>query len=277
MKYGRIYCVPARGLFWRLCLASVVQDLSVALKHEEITTTQGLRFLRHCYWFVDKYWQQIPREQLPDQGFEINFRSSCIKELKDWQISQAVELGFGEELTTASGVRHEIDLVARQFDTLVISEFKNRLGCPPGKNDVIIFFAKILDYLAHNPKLLLSEVLPVFISTCAFEESTLAACLGLGIHPVAPGLRPLPVLADNLMRIENEIRRGFSFQDDDIAGQWDDVCAGHNRLVLGLDQTWLSARCGYVTDEVINLRKTFDIESVEGYSRFFVANTSMIG
>jgi hypothetical protein len=147
-------------------------------------------------------------------------------ELKEWQISEQSESGLGEQLDTASGLRHEIDFVARGCNTLVLAELKNKPGRPPGENDVIVFFAKILDYLAHNPKLLLSEVLPVFISAGGFEEPTLAACLGLGIHPVAPGLRPLPILTDNLNRAHTDVRRRFVFQDDEVAGQWDDVCAG---------------------------------------------------
>ncbi len=128
---------------------------------------------------------------------------------------------------------------------------------------MIVFFAKILDYLAHNPKLMLGEIVPVFMSSSAFEESTLATCLGLGIHPIGPGLRPLPVLADNLKRTETEMQAGFELQDDDLDAQWDDICANANRLALGLDQTWFSARCGYVSDNIINIHKTFDIESIQ--------------
>lgn len=234
----------------------------MALRIEAITTSLGLRFLRHCYRFVDAEWQRLEREVLPDQGFELKFRSSTVIALADWQVSQEWELGLGSELTTASGVRHEIDLVARHPDVLGIAELKNRPGCPPGKNDVIIFFAKILDYLAHNPKMLLSEVVPVLVSSSAFEEATLAACLGLGIHPVAPGLRPLPLLADSLRRIESEIAGGLVLPEK-AAEQWEDACAGLNRLGLGLGESWLSARCGYVSDELINLRATLDVDAYE--------------
>lgn len=185
--------------------------------------------------------------------------------LQGWQVSQEWELGLGSELDTASGVRHEIDLVARHPDALVIAELKNRPGATPGKNDVIVFFAKILDYLAHNPKLLLSEVFPVFVSSCAFEEATLAACVGLGIHPVAPGLRPLPVLANSLDIIEREMEKGLVLPEK-VAEQWVNAGAGLNRLGLGLDETWLSARCGYVSNELINLRATLDVDSY-GMSR----------
>ena len=223
---------------------------------------EGLQFLRHCYKFVESDWQHLPREALPDQGFELHFRRSCMAALNGWQVSQEWELGLGSELATASGVRHEIDVVARHPGVLVIAELKNKPGGPPGKNDVIIFFAKILDYLAHNPKVLLSEVLPVFVSSCAFEEATLAACLGLGIHPVAPGLRPLPLLSDSLQRINSEIARGLILPEQAMA-QWEDACAGFNRLAFGLGDSWLSSRCGYVSDQVINLRATLDVESYE--------------
>lgn len=234
----------------------------MALRYESITTAEGLRFLRHCYKFIDLEWQRLSRETLPDQGFEMHFRRFCVTSFHGWQVSQEWELGLGSALITASGVRHEIDLVARHPEVLVITELKNKPGCPPGKNDVIIFFAKILDYLAHNPTVLLSEVLPVFISSCAFEESTLAACLGLGIHPVAPGLRPVPLLADSLGRIESAVARGFVIPED-VTEQWEDACAGLNRLELGLVDSWLSARCGYVSDQIINLRATLDIDSYE--------------
>jgi hypothetical protein len=234
----------------------------VALRYQAITTAEGLRFLRLCYTFVETQWQRLPREALPDKGFELHFRRSCVTTLNGWQISQEWELGLGSNLATASGVRHEIDLVARHPNVLVIAELKNKPGWQLGKNDVIIFFAKILDYLAHNPTLLLGEVLPVFISSCAFETATLATCLGLGIHPVAPGLRPLPVLADSLERIESAIEGG-SVLPKKATGQWADACAGLNRLELGLSDTWLSARCGYVSNQVMNLRATLDAESYE--------------
>lgn len=234
----------------------------MALRYKAVTTSEGLRLLRHCYRFVESDWQHLPREALPDQGFELLFRRSCVMALNGWQISQEWELGLGSELVTASGVRHEIDVVARHPDVLVIAELKNRTSGPLGKNDVIIFFAKILDYLAHNPRMLLGEVLPVLVSSCVFEEATLAACLGLGIHPVAPGLRPLPVLANSLEIIRSEIARGLVLPEG-ATDLWEDACAGVNRLALGLDETWLSARCGYISDELINLRATLDVESHE--------------
>ena len=234
----------------------------MTLRHEAFTTSEGLQILRHCYKFVALDWQHLPREALPDQGFEMLLRRSCVTDLNGWRISQEWELGLGSDLTTASGVRHEIDVIASNPGVTAIAELKNKPGCPPGKNDVIVFFAKILDYLAHNPKILLSEVVPIFVSSCAFEEATLAACLGLGIHPVAPGLRPLPLLADTLERIQVDMARGVVLPEK-VTEKWDEACAGLNRLGLGLNETWLTTRCGYISDELVNLRTTLDIESYE--------------
>ena len=243
----------------------------MALRYDEITAADGLRFLRCCYRFVETDWQHLPREGMPDQGFEIHFRRTCITGLSGWQVSQEWELGFGSDLSTASGVRHEIDLVARHPEAIAVAELKNKPCCPPGKNDVVIFFAKILDYLAHNPKVLLREVLPVFVSSCAFEEATLAACLGLGIHPVAPGLRPLPVLADSLQRIESELAKGVVLPEA-MAERWDTACAGLNRLSPALSETWMAARCGYVSDQVMNLRATLEVESYEMANQLRLVN-----
>jgi len=235
----------------------------MTLRHEPFTSTEGLAFLRHCYQFVQSDWQHLPRiVDLPDQGFERNFRGSCILGLNGWNISQEWELGLAGELETASGVRHEIDLVARHPSTLAVAELKNKPESPPDKNDVIVFFAKVLDYVAHNPRVLLTEALPVFMSSCVFEGPTLAACVGLGIHPVSPGLRPLPLLGDTLKRIDFELQGGLALPQK-FAKQWEDACAGFNRLVLGLSESWMSAKCGYVSDTLMSLRATLDTESYE--------------
>lgn len=132
---------------------------------------------------------------------------------------------------------------------------------PPGKNDVVVFFAKILDYLAFNPRLLLSEVCPIFLSSSAFEETALAACLGLGIHPVGPGMRPLPVLADTLRRIGVELDKGVAISAA-TRQLWDDSCADLNNLSLQLTEVWMSARCGFQSDEQISVRRVGGLETV---------------
>ena len=74
---------------------------------------------------------------------------------------------LGDGLDTASGVYHEVDIVAQTSDLIAILEIKNRHGHPPDKNDVIIFFAKILDYLALNPTLLLQrDIASIYVQHC---------------------------------------------------------------------------------------------------------------
>jgi len=210
---------------------------------------------------VTREWQHVVHESLPDQGFEMHFRAASVRQMPEWQISQEWELELGSQLQTASGVRHEIDLVAQHPDTLAIVELKNRPEWPPGKNDVIVFFAKILDYLAFNPKLLLGEVCPVFLSSAVFDETALAACLGLGIHPVGPGMRPLPVLADTMRRIGAELEKGVNIATAKRQ-LWEDACADLNNLALQLTEVWMAARCGYQSDEQIGLRCVGGLETV---------------
>ena len=73
----------------------------MALRYNEITTADGLRFLRCCYKFVQTDWQHVRREGMPDHGFEIHFRRTCITGLGGWQVCQEWELGLGSDLMTA--------------------------------------------------------------------------------------------------------------------------------------------------------------------------------
>lgn len=221
-----------------------------------------LDFLKHCYRFVKIDWQHAVREPLPDQGFEQRFRESCVTTFNGWNISQEREFGLGSGLDTASGVRHEIDIVAEHSDVLMILELKNRQGAPPEKNDVIVFFAKIFDYLASNPSLVLKDICPAFMSTSQFDQTGLAACLGLGIHPIAPGLRPLPLLFHNARMMDVELQRGVVIAPD-VQTEFDDFCVLLNRLSLILSGTWFSNRYGYSTENAIVLRTTGGLHTLE--------------
>lgn len=220
----------------------------------------ALQFLKHCYRFVNLEWQHIGREPGGDQGFEMRFRESCVTNLSSWTISQEREMRLGEDFETASGVLHEVDIVARTSDLIAVVEMKNRPATPPDKNDVIIFFAKILDYLAHNPFLLTREVLPAFLSSTSFEESGLAACLGSGIHPTAPSLRPVPVLADSALRMQAEIRNGAPLASETL-DQFDEFCVRLNRLSLDLRETWLTNRCGFLSEDAIIVKAVEGVEA----------------
>jgi hypothetical protein len=224
---------------------------------------RAVRFLKWCYRFVHEDWQHANRDaSLPDQGFEREFRRRCTVDFGrfDWIVSQAREMQLTGSLGTASGVLHEIDLVAQCSDVVAVAELKNRLGYPPEKNDVIVFFAKLLDYLALNPRLLHREVVPMFLSTAPLEETGLAACLGLGIHPVAPSLRPLPILMDSGRLMNVELNRGLVVSTQ-VRERFDDFAAHINRLSLALEAMGLSSRCGYGSENTIVLKAIDGMEA----------------
>ena len=224
----------------------------VAIRIQDQLPRTAVDFLKHCYRFTTEEWQHADRLDLPDQGFERLFRSRCVTTLSGWEISQERELHLGQDLSTASGVLHEIDVVARHMEVNAIAELKNRQGAPT-KNDILLFFAKILDYLAANPGLLLKETCPVFMSTVMFDVNGLGACLGLGIHPVAPGLRPLPVLVDNAMRIAFELRHGLQVPVE-THDRFADFCAVLNSIWLQLTDSWIGGRMGYRSEDTIVLK-----------------------
>ena len=170
-----------------------------------------------------------------------------------------MHLGMG--LETASGVLHEVDIVARNEDLAAILELKNRRGTLPDKNDVIVFFAKILDYLTANPALLSKDVCLAFMSSGSFEPSGLAACLGLGIHPIGDDVRPLPILVNSATIIESEIRKGLVVRLD-ILERFEDFCASLNNLSYMLSDTWIDSRCGYASEDKILVKATGPLPSM---------------
>jgi hypothetical protein len=212
-----------------------------------------MAMLRHCYRFVNEDWQHLDREQIPDQGFEQKFRESCVLKLPGWIVSQNWELNLGSGLLTASGVLHEVDVVVRNEPFRTIFELKNRQASPPEKNDVIVFFSKILDYLSLTPSLLKQTLIPVFISSVAFEYTGLAACLGLGIHPIAPSLRPVPLLVYNVRFLEAELEKGLVLPPEE-ADAFDDFCVALGRFSDMLAPADLNQRCDILNENTITIR-----------------------
>ena len=223
------------------------------IRPESRPSEATLLFLKRCYMFVSREWQRAVREPLPDQGFEQRFRESCMQHLQDWSISEEREMHLGSGLETASGVLHEVDIVARCSNVTAISELKNREGALPNKNDVIVFFAKILDYLAGNPVLVSKDICLAFVSNFSYEPSGLAACLGLGIHPVSPDVRPLPILINNALIMESELSKGLNI-DSEVRDRFEDLCSQINNLSSALSETWLDSRCGYLSDDRILIK-----------------------
>ena len=164
---------------------------------------------------------------------------------------------LGSGLETASGVLHEIDMIARGEDVTAIVEMKNRRGVPPGKNDVIVFFAKVLDYLTANPGLLSKdrEISLAFVSSGSFEPRALEACLGLGIHPIGGSLRPLPILIQSAIIMDKQVRDNDCLVlPEQTEERLDDFCASLNSLSVALRDTWVDSRCGQVSEDKITVR-----------------------
>jgi hypothetical protein len=213
----------------------------MAIRAGDILPRCGMEFLARCYKFVAVGWQHAARDDiLPDQGFERQFREVCISKLPlDWTVSQEREMQLGYGLDTASGVLHEVDIVARHSDLTAIVEMKNWQSSS-NKNEVIVFFAKLVDYLAAH---------------------ALAACIGLGIHPIAPSLRPLPLMIDNARRMQHEIDGGLRIGAS-TAQRFDDYCARINALAVALDWTWFSRRFGAVSDSRIVVKAVSPMQTV---------------
>ena len=237
-----------------------------------LTTEASLSFLLHCYKFLNQHWQHADRESLPDQGFEIRLRESCILTSKDWRVSQPWELNLGCDAETSSGTLHEIDLVVEQDISFAIVEAKNRPFDLPAKNDVIVFFAKIVDYLTCNPSITQKEVCPVFISTFPFERSGLAACLGLGIHPIAPTVRPVPILADLVRKMETELRNDLDVGPAHLES-FTVFRSDVNHLSDYLRDTWFTARFGYQSQEAIVCRAVRGLQTKALSEEFLEVNS----
>lgn len=216
-------------------------------------------FLRECFRFVANVWQHLPREPIPDQGFEEHFRAHCISRLQDWAISPTREMHLGANLDTASGVLHEIDLAVTNSAVTGVAELKN-YNDTPGKNDVIIFHAKVLDYLLANAHLLHQELCLVFLANSNLDDAPLAACLGLGIHPVTPQLRPLPLLVANARVWQRKIDGRVTLPDETMA-RYEDFCARLSRVAISLHDTWPTCRYGYQGPGRIVVRATSAVNS----------------
>ena len=184
------------------------------------------------------------REPVLDEGFEQRFRESCVRQLPGWSVAPPAEKALGAGIETLSGVLHEVDIVAKTSGATAVAELKNLDG-GPGKNDIIVFHAKILDYLLANPHLADDSICLAFVSRTAFDQRGLAACLGLGIHPVASDLRPLPVLINNAMAMQTELDRGLQVAADTSA-RFQDFCDKLNSMAFALRETWLNYRCDYL-------------------------------
>ena len=215
------------------------------IRPENQSSQPTLDFLKRCFRFVSQEWPHAVREALPDEGFEERFRDSCLRQLPGWTVAPSREMWLGAGLETLSGTLHEVDIVAKTIRTTAVAELKN-LGSGPGKNDIIVFYAKVLDYLLANPDLAYDDICLAFVSRTTFDQRGLSACLGLGIHPVASDIRPLPVLINNAMSMQAELDLGLQVDSETLV-HFEDFCANLNRMAFVLRETWLDYRCDYLS------------------------------
>ena len=222
-------------------------------------------FLKRCFRFVSQEWPHAKRESVPDEGFEGRFRDSCVQHLPGWSIAPPREMRLGAGLDTLSGTQHEVDIVAKTSSTTAAAELKN-LGGGPDKNDIIVFYAKILDYLLANPDLAYDDICLSFVSRVTFDQRGLSACLGLGIHPVASDIRPLPVQINNAMSMQTELDQGLQV-DSETLDRFEDFCATLNRMSLALRETWLDHRCDYISPDAVLQFRAVDPVDVDDLAR----------
>ena len=224
-----------------------------------------LDFLKRCFRFVSREWPHAKRESVPDGGFEERFRDSCVQHLSNWSIAPPREMRLGAGLDTLSGTLHEVDIIAKTSRTTAAAELKN-LGGGPSKNDIIVFYAKILDYLLANPDLAYDDICLAFVSRVTFDQRGLSACLGLGIHPIASDIRPLPVLINNAMSMQTELDQGLQV-DSETLDRFEDFCANLNRVSFALRETWLDHRCDYISSGDVLQFRAVDPIDVDDFAR----------
>ena len=215
------------------------------------------------------------REAVPDGGFEGQFRESCVRHLSGWSIAPPREMRLGAWLDTLSGTLHEVDIVAKTSGATAVAELKN-LGDGPGKDDIVIFYAKILDYLLANPDLAYDDICLAFMSRTTFDRNVLAACLSLGIHPVSSDIRPLPVLVNNAMAMQVELDKGLQLAPQALT-RFEDFCANLNRVAFALRETWLNDRCRYISsDDGLLFRAAEPIDACDLAAELRQANSDCI-
>ena len=212
-------------------------------RYEAAPEEPTLEFLKRCFRFVNQEWPHTVRVETPDEGFEEKFRESCERLLPGWSVAPVREMRLGAWRDTLSGTLHEIDIAASASGATAVAELKNR-GGSPGKNDIIVFYAKILDYMLANPDLASEEICLAFMSTTSFDDRGLAACLGLGIHPVSSDIRPLPVLVDNAKLMQNKLDSGLQLTVHTLT-RFEYFRDNLNRIAYGLQETWPNYRCSY--------------------------------
>jgi len=153
--------------------------------------------ISYSLYFLRRVWPHAPRNQEErDQGFERKFREHIWCNLRPEILSTAHDLSFAGDLTTLTGLRHEIDLIARWGNEEWVFELKNGGGTDINKEMLMVFNEKVLDFYMRNYGFLSgSRIMRCFLTgTSRVEEAIRAYCATWGIVLVDNEMLPIPLL-----------------------------------------------------------------------------------
>lgn len=117
-----------------------------------------------------------------DRGFERLLRECLNDVLLPGQVSGARDLGIGDGRTPAVVPRHELDLILRCDEGRFVIEAK-AWQQEAGKEAVIVFLAKILDFMAAPTLEPLGPIFTGFIALNGFSEAALRIVFACGLTP----------------------------------------------------------------------------------------------
>jgi hypothetical protein len=116
---------------------------------DEACSSDAFLFLNSCYKFV--CCRLASCQAQGHASFEAALRDWTVLNLPSRGLSRSRGRWDSERLTTASGILHEIDIFAAHDQVTGMVELNQRQDDVVDKNDVILFFAKLLDYLCAHP------------------------------------------------------------------------------------------------------------------------------
>lgn len=118
-----------------------------------------------------------------DQGFERLLRESLDDALMPGQVSGIRDMGMGDDLVPAIVPRHELDLMLGCEEGRFVVEAKAWQG-EVGKEAVIVFLAKILDFMAATGFEPVTPIFAGFIALTSFSDAALRIIFTCGLIPL---------------------------------------------------------------------------------------------
>ena len=117
-----------------------------------------------------------------DQGFERFLRECLDDALLPGHVSGVRDMGIGDGRTPAVVPRHELDLIVRCDEGRFVIEAKAWHG-EVGKEAVVVFLAKILDFMSAATFEPLGPIFAGFIALNGFSDAALRVMFTCGLIP----------------------------------------------------------------------------------------------